>query len=120
MRCCTARAKPRYLAAFVAQIPVGSPLQRAPNTLWPLQEGVATIFEEAGPGENGAAATADRGRALLHDPRIARLGFALQFVIQARYLRRSMRRLLVVRKLVHAFALCCDVFSRRALHVLND
>ena len=40
------------------------------------------MFEEAAPGANGAAAAADRGRALLHDPRIARLGFALQFVIQ--------------------------------------
>ena len=49
-----------------------------------LQEGVSTVFEEAAPGENGAAAAADRGRALLHDPRIARLGFALQFVIQVR------------------------------------
>ena len=40
------------------------------------------MFEEAAPGANGAVAAADRGRALLHDPRIARLGFALQFVIQ--------------------------------------
>lgn len=47
------------------------------------------MFEEAAPGANGAAAAADRGRALLHDPRIARLGFALQFVIQVRILSRD-------------------------------
>ncbi len=49
----------------------------------PPQEGVATVFEEPAAGANGAAAAADHGRALLHDPRVARLGFALQFVIQA-------------------------------------
>lgn len=50
----------------------------------PPQEGVAAVFEEPAAGANGAAAAADHGRALLHDPRVARLGFALQFVIKAR------------------------------------
>lgn len=65
-----------------------------------MQEGVAAVVEEASAGANGAAAAADRGRALLHDPRIARLGFALQFVIQAR-LRLGPRPMVVSARAQH-------------------